>query len=73
MVEDEIKPGHWYLCVRCHSCGMEIPLVENGPIVHDCIDTYSDVECYYCGQKSDYSLADLKSLRARPRQVGSAD
>ncbi len=70
--EDEIKPDHWYLCVQCRSCGMD-PLMESGPIVHAESSCFSDVECYYCGAKHDYSATELKSLRARARQVGLTD
>ena len=75
MSHGEIKPNEWYLCLPCHSCRMEIPIMESGAVLEENIieDTWFDqVECYYCGSRHDYCSGELKRLQARAWEVGLA-
>ena len=72
MIANEIKADHWYLCVRCHTCDLEIPLMESEPIPENLNLLFELVKCYYCGAQHDYSSSELKHMQARARETGSA-
>lgn len=72
MTANEIKADQWYLCVRCHTCGMEIPLMESEPIPEDLNVLFQLVKCYYCEAQHDYLSTELKHMQARAREAGSA-
>ena len=67
--DNEIKPGHWYLCAKCKKCGEAIPIVEiekDAPFAGPGGFVFRGVPCCICGEKNDYPLDDMQRLQAEP-------
>jgi hypothetical protein len=65
-----LKPGSWYLCATCVTCGEPIPFVEieeDPPVTGD--GTFApEMPCPWCGAAArPYPVSRMQRIQAKPR------